>query len=55
LAVFLKVLHVFTHAEYAVCRLSANEPPLILKEVSLAKRIPMFFQHDGVPAHIAVW
>jgi len=28
-----------------------NEPPLLLEEVSLAKRICKVFQHEGAPAH----
>jgi hypothetical protein len=28
-----------------------NELPLLLKEVLLAKRMRMVFEHDGAPAH----
>jgi hypothetical protein len=32
-----------------------SELSLLLEEVPLAKRMGMVFQHDGAPAHIAVW
>jgi len=32
-------------------KLAQNELPLLLKEVPLAKRMLMVFQHDRVPAH----